>query len=256
MAKPTDLPEILLVLLPLGFVLMSDGATHRLRMSAAIAGALIFLGVMTTFSRGGMVAIASMVVPLTLFGLTRLRTVVTACGVGCVLVLTVTPAVVERLGTIGDIEGDQVSRSRLTEMNAALTVFADYPLLGVGPGQYTPYYSMTYQLDPDIAMRHLPTPRRAHALWAEIGAESGIAGLAAFVGIVGSLLTQLYLMARRMRERRPDVARLALAMWTGIFGYLIAATFLHLSYQRYYWLLLAFGGAMVHIMARMERETA
>jgi hypothetical protein len=43
------------------------------------------------------------------------------------------------------------------------------------------------------------------------------------------------------------LAHIATAILLGIFGYFGTAMFLHLSYQRYYWFLMALAGAAIRI---------
>jgi hypothetical protein len=60
-----------------------------------------------------------------------------------------------------------------------------------------------------------------------------------------------------LRDIRPDLAHLATAILLGIFGYFGTATFLHLSYQRYYWFLLGLAGAALQVFsAETAREAS
>ena len=143
-------------------------------------------------------------------------------------------------------------RSRLTEMLAAWTVFVDHPILGVGPGQYAPVYSEDYMNNPDIAFKMIDRPRRAHNLYFELAAETGIFGIAFFLGLVGLIEVRLWRAWRRWKGVREDLSSLAAGFFLAVLGYLISALFLHLSYQRYYWLLLGLAAAALHVLAAEE----
>jgi O-antigen ligase len=168
------------------------------------------------------------------------------------------PGYYARLDTIRGVKGlfsdeaevqpDGPTRGRVTEMLAALKVFLDHPILGVGPGQYTPFYSKEYQLDPDIAFRYLPKTRRAHTLYFEMAAETGFLGITTFMAIVLLVMTRLWHMRRRWLYIRPDLAHLATAFLLSLVAYLGTAVFLHFSFQRYYWLLLAVAGAALQVL--------
>jgi len=145
---------------------------------------------------------------------------------------------------------DGTTRGRLTEMLAAFMCFVDYPILGVGPGQYTPFYSNEYQSDPDIAFRVLGRQRRAHILYFELAAETGLLGIGTFLAMPLLITFRLWKLRRRAAGVRPDIANLATSLWFALIAYLGTAVFLHFSYQRYYWFLLALAGAAVQIFTR------
>jgi O-antigen ligase len=250
--------QSMLVLLPLAIAAAFAGKSIPVRIAAATAGLLIFLGMLTTYSRGAIVAVAAMTIPMLLFRLIRLRTVLVT-GVAAFLIIgIVTPMFIDRIASIAGLQGlfvenserqpDTVTKKRLTEMTAALFTFLDHPMLGVGPGQYTPFYSLKYQTDPEASFEVVDRPRRAHSLYAEMAAETGIVGITMFLVVVGALMYQLQDVAARVQRDRPELAWMARAFWVGIFGYLAAAVFLHLAFQRYYWLLLALAGAMVNVI--------
>jgi len=188
----------------------------------------------------------------------RLRTLLAAGAVLFVLVFALAPGFVLRMASLqgapGLLEGtdsdsEDVMRSRLTEMLSAFSVFVDHPLVGVGPGQYSPVYSEKYMSDPDIAYKVIDRPRRAHNLYFELAAETGILGLVTFLSLVALVQIRLWRSWRRFRESREDLAGLALGFFVAIWGYLVSAVFLHLSYQRYYWLLLGLAAAALHVLA-------
>jgi O-antigen ligase len=149
---------------------------------------------------------------------------------------------------------DGAMRGRLTEMLAALNVFYDYPLVGVGPGHFAPYYVQDYSRDPDIQFRNIDEARRAHTLYLELAAENGVLGLTTFMAIVLVLLKRLWSARQALLVRAPALADLTTALALSILAYLTTAMFLHLSYQRYYWLLLAVATASLHVVTREARR--
>src|SRR5690606_12304838 len=62
----------------------------------------------------------------------------------------------------------------------------------------------------------------------------------------------------RMRKRwmsvRPDLANLATGLLLALVAYLTTGIFLHLSYARYFWLMMALANAAVYIAAELGRE--
>jgi O-antigen ligase len=152
-------------------------------------------------------------------------------------------------------ERDYAIEGRATEMMAALQVFLDNPVIGVGPGQYMPFYSVEYQQkNPRLKFSDLRIPRRAHSLYLELGAELGLVGLVVFLGIVGTVLRELWRARNHWRGKVLEHTDLATALFLALAGYLTTGVFLHLMYERYFWLLLAVGGAVVQVLRRLQTD--
>ena len=126
-------------------------------------------------------------------------------------------------------------RGRESENLAALEMFRDYPVLGVGPGNYPMHYldySEQIGLDPRLA------PRDAHSLYLGTLAETGIVGACA-------LLTVLWLALRGAWRARlgldGDDAVMAEGVFVALMSFLVAGLFLHAAYPRYLWMMVGFG---------------
>ena len=113
------------------------------------------------------------------------------------------------------------------------------PLLGTGFGTYESV-NAAWRLAPDgFANNH------AHSEYLEVAAETGLLGLVAFLGAVTLTLVQLATARRacRLRAGQEELGELCAACFLALVAYLGTGLFLHLAYMRYFWLLLALGGA-------------
>ena len=264
--EPNRFAQILIVLVPLSGFLYRTGQSAGARFSAGALGALALTGVVLTLSRGGLVTVALMAMLMVLFGWMRGRHLVA----GTLLLITIfsmaSPLFLDRISSIVNVrhllgenraalqQADGAIRGRTTEMLAALHVFLDHPLIGVGPGQFARFYSVQYAAKADIKFRDILIPRRAHSLYLELGAEHGMLGLGGFLAIVGLVMLRLWRARRFWLPRNAEAADLSTALWLSLFGYLSTGIFLHLSYQRYYWFLLAVASAGVHLLHARQRS--
>ncbi|MCG8604772.1 hypothetical protein MJD09_07220, partial [bacterium] len=96
--------------------------------------------------------------------------------------------------------------------------------------------------------------RRAHILYFELAAETGILGFGVFMTIAGLVMFRLWQIRRECAYRRPDFANIATSIWFAMVAYLGTAVFLHLSYQRYYWIVVAIAGATIQIYQNEVRR--
>ena len=241
--------QILLVVLPMAFVLTKISRSRMAKIIGLTMAALLLSGLLLTYSRGGFIILVILAILLIRFGYFRLRHILLGAIPVLIIVAAVAPGYFTRMNSLRavsdmDTVGDAALRGRLTEMLAAWNVFLDHPFVGVGPGQYAPYYSLDYMDDPGVAFRQIDKERPAHTLYFELAAETGIMGLLIFVGLILSVLGRI----RRVRRdciHRPGIVHLANGIELGIVTYLGTSIFLSFAFMRYWWLLVALAGALV-----------
>lgn len=246
--------QVMLVLVPLSVWRLFRARTRLGRLLSLAAAGSISLGFVLAFSRGGAVGMACILGVALLLRLIDLKKALLAVGAMGLLLLAL-PQYWTRIASIGDTarlldgEGgaaaaDGATRRRVTEMLAAVYVFLDHPVIGVGPSMFKSY-SEAY--GNQNALRRIEGGRRAHSLYLEVAAETGILGLGLFLGAL--LLTFIGLMSvrRRWLGHDPPRADLATAYLLALVGYCSTGLFLHLSYMRYFYLLLALCGAVARV---------
>jgi putative inorganic carbon (hco3(-)) transporter len=256
--------QVLAVLLPLALIRFFREPSRRLRLAAGVASLLILSGIMLTFSRGTAVAVAATLVLMVLLREIRLRHLLVSVGVLTAVVAVMVPDYVVRLRSLEGVTAlssestenapDSALVGRQTENLAAWKTFLDHPVIGVGPGVYFREYSRDYANR--LGLRYLRSERRGHSLYLEMAADLGIVGLGAFLAMVGTTLALVYRRARYWRPRDPERAMLASSFLFALFAYLASATFLHLSYQRFFWVLLALATSVVWALQREEGADA
>lgn len=270
----------MLMLLPLGFLYFLCERSRRKRFLALFLTGLAGAGFLLAFSRGAAVAF------VIVFGIMVAMRLVTAryvflLGLAVLFGLVTVPQYWARLTTIRDIPGvfsdsgtggrkpDSAITGRVTEMAAAALVFADNPVVGVGPGMFK-YHSQEY--GNRLGIRKLTRTRKAHSLYLEVAAESGIFGLLSFLGMIVVTVYGLVSVRRRLLDDpggpggpgglssvAPDsreLACIATGFLLATLAYLASALFLHLSYIRFFYLMLALAGAAarvarVHLRSRV-----
>lgn len=254
--------QVLLVLLPLAISRASAEHRRCLRLLGAACAGLIVCGVALTFSRGAAIAMAVLLVAMTVLRMISVRRLVALVLALVVLVAIVAPDYAARLQTLGAADSalsqsstaDAAIQGRATESMAAFNVFRDHFVLGVGPGQFFGRYSAQYGNALDL--RFLDQNRRAHNLYLEIAADTGAFGLASFLAIVGVTMAQLRRMSVLLRTRDPALASLAQALLLALLAYLATGLFLQLAYQRYFWFIVALANAAVWICVREHLRDA
>jgi O-antigen ligase len=245
----------MLMLLPLGLALWRIERTAALRRAAILCTALAGAGCALAFSRGAAVAFAITLVTAVGMRLVprRQAALVVLGGLLCVAAM---PQYWKRLSTIATVsslwregvsqDADGAVKGRVTEMIAAAMVFADHPLVGIGPGMFGPN---AREYGNSLNIRRLEGNRKAHSLYLGIAAENGALGLACFAAIV--LLPMRALLRARLRapgaggdtDAAPETAELAGAYFLAMVAYLASGLFLHIAYIRFFYVVLGLSAA-------------
>ncbi len=252
--------QIMIVLLPLGLFRFIDEKKKWLKVTALGCTLFILVGMLLTYSRGAFISVIFLVLMMTMLRYIKVSQLVLSVVSLLIVIAIASPGYFLRMSSItnvsalftddASVKADGATLGRVTEMLAAFTAYLDHPIVGVGPGQYSKFYSVQYMANPEIAFRDIDSTRRAHTLYFEMLAEAGTLGFVCFMSIVFYLLYRLWrLRVRFVGEGRQELANVATAFLLGIFCYLTTAMFLHFSYQRYLWILLAISGAAVHILS-------
>jgi O-antigen ligase len=160
---------------------------------------------------------------------------------------------VSALVSEGGGDTDNAILGRATSNLAALNVFVDYPIVGVGPGQFATYY---LEYGNELGLRFREEPRRAHSMPLEVAADTGILGVLTLGAVFGTTLLGLWRARRAWLTRNPEYAAWSTAFILAITGYLLTGLFLHLSYMRYLWLIIALANSLVWILDREARPEA
>ena len=271
--EPNRYAQMLVVLLPLGALRFRRERSRALRWLALACAALVFGGIMLTFSRGAMFTAVVLFGLLAYFRFIRpLHVFVAAIGLS-LLVLALDPRAAVRFASLEGVKTllthkaagyseasggqagvpDSSVAKRYVLNVAAWHVFLDHPILGVGPGHFGEYYSMPY--GNHVGLIEIEKRYRGHNLYLETLAETGILGLASFLAIILATMHGLWKIRKRLQYEGSEFSDAAMAFFLCLVAYLISAIFAHLSYQRYLWLLMALCSATIHILGRVEQQT-
>jgi len=262
LGKENRYAQIMVVIFPLALGMAYIEPARKMKFLALAAASLILGGIVLTFSRGAFVTLGGMLLITVLLRYIRPAQALGGLALLVAIILVALPEYVERVSSVANLsrlatqqgearEVDGSLRGRFAENLAAIRVFLEYPIFGVGPGHYAKFYSAKY--GNEVGTKRLISNRRAHSLYLELAADTGLVGLGTFMTVAIAVSLRLWQARRRLSQNRPDLAHLATALLLGIFCYFGTATFLHLSYQRYYWFLIALACSALLIF---EKETA
>lgn len=262
--EPNRYAQVLVVLLPLGVLQFRIARSLKLRAVALIASAIILGGMCLTFSRGALLTGAIVFAMMAVTRLLNAKHVFASAAAILLFVVFVNPEVTTRLASLerlrvlfsrthGSSETpDSSAILRYEENVAAWRVFLDHPILGIGPGHFSPFYSIPYTNR--IGLMQQTKGYRGHNLYLETLAETGLIGLLSLLAIIFVVMRGLWKEHQRLARRCPELDYVAIGFFLSLTAYAISAVFAHLSYQRYFWLLVAVSSAAVRIIRQSSQE--
>lgn len=209
------------------------------RVAACAAAFVCVVALVYTLSRGAMMGL---LVALAV-GLVLRRVGPRVIAVAAVLVIAgalALPADVrDRLGSLAslasaNVDDDSSLRGRLGENLAALEMWRDRPITGVGPGSFERNY-LRYSTVIGIDAR--PEERSAHNLYLESLAETGLLGTVPFLAVIAIALRRPWCARRRLPWEQ---ALLAEGAFVAVVAFLVTAITLHATFTRTMWLVIGF----------------
>jgi len=251
--------QILLVLLPLAALRFRLGKSHVSKAAALVAAGLIFGGLLLTYSRAILATSVFLFVGMGLLRFLRFRHLVLSIAGMALFVALFEPDIVTRMASLERLKGfvghthatyqtpDSSSMRRYVENAAAWHTFVDHPIFGVGPGQFAEYYSQAY--GNRVGLIEQTKKYRGHNLYLETLAETGLVGFVSLIAIFFVILHGLWKQRNRLKLNHPELAMTATGFFLCVAAYAMSAVFAHLSYQRYFWLLLALSSAAIRVAA-------
>lgn len=261
--------QVLLVLLPLGVLMFRIERSRRMRNLALVATSVIVGGLFLTLSRESVLSAAIIFLMMPFLGLLKPRHVIASIVGISLLVFVLKPGIVARMASLEQVtslfsrkeakrvQPDSSAIRRYVLNVAAWHVFLDHPVVGVGPGEFsTNQYSSVYSNRVGLLEEIQGQPYRGHNLYAETLAEMGVIGFVALMAIFFVILHGLWKAHVNLKQSRPELGYVATAFFLSVTGYAISAVFAHLSYQRYFWLLLALASAAIRILHSQQEEPA
>ncbi len=238
----------LIALIPLAFHRARWERSLFARQLTLLAGIVIAVASIMTYSRGGYVTLAVVVGCLVVAGFIRLKSLIIVVLVFVAILPILPESYSGRVSSIVDIPQSLLSQEppergeatdtsvsgRVSEVMSGVHMFLDHPILGVGTNNYPANYQ-EYARPMGVDRR---TDRAPHSLYVEVAAETGIIGIVAF----GFLVLSLFAALRRVwttTNRGNELHDLALVVAISLLSILVASIFLHMAYPRF---LMVFAG--------------
>ena len=255
--NPNAYAQVLVVIIPLAIDRLWHERNLVLRLLAGWGALVCTLSVIFTFSRNGFV---SMLFALSvLFVLRRPNFLPSILSIALLVgVLQFVPAnYLDRISSLFQLSSRQTStitdesfRGRLSENIAAIQMFQDHPIFGVGLNNFQyeyQNYSRRIGLDP---RRELRSPA---SLYLEILSEQGLFGAFIFIFLIFTVLKRLISSLNYFKRKKfHELEYITTALIASFGGYMFLAISKNSAYSNVYWSLIAICLSVEQIVKNLE----
>jgi O-antigen ligase len=246
-----ELALILVLTLPLCFVFLLRTPSLWRKAVWATAAMLLLYGTMLTGSRAGLLALLiSGTVCLREFGIRgkRIGLVLGAGGVAMVLMVFASDTVMDRFHAMFNdepttAEGRAAHSSALQRQDLfwkALTITAEHPLFGIGPGNFNSISGIWHD---------------QHNTYTQMSSEGGVPAFILYILLLWCALSNLR-KTNRLAPPDSEEALFAMALRGSLYGFMVGAFFADSAYHFFPYFLVGYTSALVAIVEAKQEAGA
>ncbi|MGF1630384.1 MAG: putative O-glycosylation ligase, exosortase A system-associated [Kiloniellaceae bacterium] len=233
-------------LLPIMLYLFAYAAKPLIRLGLLVSSGLVFVAIIGTFSRGGLIGLSA----VGLYGLLKSKhkfLMLIALGLGLSFVVYFAPENwFSRMSTIMEADKDGSFMGRVIAWKISILLALDHPFLGGGITAITNEATWSYYSARFGQLSFIPTPeprenpRAAHSVYFQLLADVGFVGLGIFLLILirawrscGKLI--------RQTAKIPElewINSLARAFQVSLLAYAVAGAALNMAYFEMFYVLI------------------
>jgi probable O-glycosylation ligase (exosortase A-associated) len=250
-----DVALVLNMIIPFSFFLALEAKTQSKRIWFLVITGIFLVAIAATSSRGGFIGLVAVGLYCWLRSPRKLMSAMAVLLLIFTILQFAPKGYWDEMDTITTDTDDPygTGQGRIYAWKAGWRMFLDYPILGVGPGNF-PWNFQDYEPaggfgGHDGMEGQLHGGRAAHSLYLTVIPELGTVGTILFAWLVLSSLRDLRFMRKRIREQpqqsaddryfRERVRYLTLALGGSLAGFLVSGTFLSVLYYPNFWIWMA-----------------
>ena len=189
-----------------------------LRMAMLGMVVLAMAGAIMTYSRGAALSLAAVLLFTAFTSRHRLATLVLMASLCFPAFYLVRESYVDRLSTM---KSGEAGGNRLDNYRAAIAMWLDHPIFGVGYGKENQQRLLSRYTDRDEE-----TEIVIHDTYLQMLVDSGIFALVVYLLLLFGTIFRMGRLARRTRESHPATASRARAIQTALIAFAVGGTFL------------------------------
>jgi hypothetical protein len=247
---PNDQAAIFLLGAAVLMVMFSREVRLSRKLLLLFALSIIMLAILATSSRGSIVSLSVALAFALILDRRAGQLVLLALLIGGVASFLLPPTFLARVESIATLSDR--GAGRIDIWLVGLRIVGAHPLLGVGWGNFGRAFDRYMPETPDLAFT-ISRGRGPHNILLGALGELGAIGFALFAATLGvTIKSALTAVLNFKRKNDFCMTSLAMGVFLGLLGVLVAGLFVDLRIRKYFWLLLSLAEMMRHLAAAPE----
>ncbi len=252
LANASELGLGLCVTYPLCYYLFRGTGNRLLKIVCLALIGIFIVSIIFTGSRGAFIGFVATLLYILYKEKKLLIGLVILAVLSPLAVYILSDRYVERIESISDYESDESVGIRLQLWEAAVDMVADYPVFGVGTGNFANAYGSEYRAKGSASLYWSP-----HNVFIQILTEMGLVGFTVYLIFIGSIFRINY-KSRQLLSNLPD-QRLLLYLSHGVdvllVGYIVAGQFITATYYPHLFQFSVWASAIYLVARKIVRDT-
>ena len=242
---PNSLAIKLVPLVAFSYILIKTEHRLILKVLSFLFLATMATAILFTLSRGGMLALFTVLFLIGLKEAQNRKSLVIIFGL-IVLGILIVPwdLFLPRFRSISKLTSDVSIIQRLKILKGGVAMFFDHPLFGVGVGNFLAHSKLYTN-----TLIH----RVAHNTYLEVAAETGILGITLFLAILTTALKELRACWKYLESINSKYLYYPLGIMIGLIGFMVHALFLSEQYNVSLFIVFALSAVMNNLLSSSQR---
>ena len=249
---PNDFSSYLLIMIPTAFGAGIAVKNGWAKIGAFITAILGTMAIVLTFTRSAWLALIGGI--FLVLAKNYIRQLIVLALVIAIVLAALAMAFPEQTQIIASRFDPTMDRSisdRFWAYSAAVQMFAEHPILGVGVGQYEINYPDYKPPEAGWTAKGERVPMTVHNAFLEVISELGVLGAVVFLLFVLSMI-KLFFELRRCDN--PQISALGTGIFAGLTAFFIQAQFNNQIYMEILWIALGLGLGLHLMIKKNESE--
>lgn len=249
--------ESIVSIFPLAFIFYEESIAKTKKILFLGVVAAMAVGVVLTYSRGGLLALAIVLAGLFMISKKKIAMAIMVIAVTLLFLPHIGAKYTGRMSTVAAYEEDASSMIRIATWKAGINMVKQNPWLGVGPGNFNDLF-VSYA--PEEMKSYADYTMSIHNIFLQVFSETGLIGGCVFVLMITSSIAGLFRLNKSNNNLKSD-KRISLALpnalGVSLLGFCGAGFFLPGAYYGYLYIIIPLiAASRIMCQARIKENGA
>ncbi len=240
----------LALMLPIAYMLGNNNKNKSLRYFGLFSALWCGIGVILTYSRSGFIGLAAGIAGILFLQKRKTKLIIALVVLALLILPRLSEKYTNRIDTIENYEEDVSAMGRVATNYAAINMFKQNPIMGVGAGNFNNVF-LAYT--PPEYLKWVEEGKSIHNIMLQVASETGLLGLAFFLPLVFCGFKNSLIKIRGYDPDEPEIQNIAQMLRLALFVTFLTSQFGQGGYYGNLYTILPFLSALHQNISEQNR---